>query len=104
MDPYWAFGFGRAHERVEFVLFVAEGTLITVLAGQLHRARNVAVAGQIEARGLERRILEISDAEQRRIGHDLHDGLGQQLTGIALLTEQLAHQLSAQAPPTTARA
>jgi PAS domain S-box-containing protein len=38
-----------------------------------------------ERRALEREILEISNREQRRIGSDLHDGLGQELTGIALL-------------------
>jgi PAS domain S-box-containing protein len=35
---------------------------------------------------LERAIIEASTAEQERIGHDIHDGLGQQLTGISLLT------------------
>jgi len=36
-------------------------------------------------RRLETEILEISEREQRRIGEDLHDGLGQQLTAIELL-------------------
>ena len=36
-----------------------------------------------ERRRLEREILEISNREQRRIGHDLHDGVCQQLAGIA---------------------
>jgi len=36
-----------------------------------------------ERKGLEEAILEISAEEQRRIGQDLHDGLGQHLTGIA---------------------
>jgi PAS domain S-box-containing protein len=36
-----------------------------------------------ERRTLEARLLEISEQEQRRIGQDLHDGLCQQLTGIA---------------------
>jgi PAS domain S-box-containing protein len=30
---------------------------------------------------LEKTVLEISEREQRRIGQDLHDGLGQHLTG-----------------------
>ena len=34
---------------------------------------------------LERAILEISAREERRIGQDLHDGLGQHLTGIAFM-------------------
>jgi len=46
-----------------------------------------------EAEILEREILDISNREQRRIGHDLHDGVCQQLAGIALLTSSLADEL-----------
>jgi len=46
-----------------------------------------------EAEALEKEILEISNREQRRIGHDLHDGVCQQLAGIALLTSSLAEEL-----------
>ena len=34
---------------------------------------------------LEREIVEIAGAERQRLSQDLHDGLGQELTGIALL-------------------
>ncbi len=40
-----------------------------------------------ERKQLERAILEISERERRRIGQDLHDGLGQHLTGIAFMTK-----------------
>lgn len=43
---------------------------------------------------LEREILAISEREQRRIGQDLHDDLGQQLTGIEYLAQTLAGQLT----------
>ncbi len=43
-----------------------------------------------EQKQLERAVLEVADAEQRRIGHDLHDGLGQELTGISMLAGALA--------------
>jgi len=36
---------------------------------------------------MEKTILEISAREQRRIGQDLHDGLGQHLTGIAFMSK-----------------
>jgi len=42
---------------------------------------------------LEREILAISEREQRRIGQDLHDDLGQQLTGIHYLAQALTQQL-----------
>lgn len=48
-----------------------------------------------ERRQLEREILEISERERQRIGYDLHDSLGQHLTGIAFLSKVLAQRLSA---------
>ena len=44
-------------------------------------------------RWLERRLLTVSDDEQQRIGADLHDGLGQQLTGLACLAVALRDRL-----------
>lgn len=44
---------------------------------------------------LEKEILRISEDERRRIGQDLHDGLGQMLTGIGLISQNLARQLRA---------
>src|ERR1700751_5750077 len=40
-----------------------------------------------EREQLEKAILNISAREQRRIGQDLHDGLGQHLTGIAFMAK-----------------
>ena len=42
---------------------------------------------------LQRRVLEASEAEQRRIGQELHDGTGQELTGLALFADTLADLL-----------
>ena len=44
---------------------------------------------------LEREILAISEREQRRLGHDLHDDLCQQLAGIEFLSQRLASDLAA---------
>jgi PAS domain S-box-containing protein len=46
-----------------------------------------------ERKQLEKEILEISSREQRRIGHDLHDGVCQQLAGVAYRIDILADQL-----------
>lgn len=43
---------------------------------------------------LEREILRVTENEQRRIGHDLHDDLCQQLTGIEYLSQSLGSKLS----------
>ncbi len=49
---------------------------------------------QIEQRkNLERQILNISEQEQQRFGQELHDSLGQQLTGISFMLQVLAQKL-----------
>lgn len=42
---------------------------------------------------IERELLRVSDAEKNRIGSDLHDGLGQYLTGISCLSAALRDKL-----------
>lgn len=46
-----------------------------------------------DERAMEARLLKVVDDEQRRIAHDLHDGLGQELTGLAMMAESLALDL-----------
>jgi PAS domain S-box-containing protein len=55
-----------------------------------------------ERRRLERQILDAGAEEQRRIGHDLHDGLCQQLTGCAFALEVLGQKLERRSSPETA--
>jgi signal transduction histidine kinase len=49
---------------------------------------------------LEKELLEIAEREQRRIGQDLHDSLGQHLTAAAMagkvLAKKLAHKSTAE--------
>ena len=47
-----------------------------------------------EQQQMQREILEIPVSEQRRIGQELHDGLGQQLTGLGLLATSLLNKAS----------
>lgn len=49
-----------------------------------------------ERRRLEKEILRISEEERRNLGQDLHDGLGQMLTGISLISKNLALKLRAE--------
>lgn len=53
---------------------------------------------------LEKTVLEISEREQRRIGQDLHDGLGQHLTGIAFMTKVQEEKLAERQVPEAADA
>ncbi len=55
--------------------------------------RKLLAAVQVERRRLEKEVLDSSDREQQRIGADLHDGLGQQLTAIELMGVALKEEV-----------
>ncbi|MFL6351997.1 MAG: PAS domain S-box protein [Bryobacteraceae bacterium] len=57
-----------------------------------------------ENKRLENAVIEISGREQRRIGQDLHDGLGQHLTGIAFLAKVQEQRLSEKSLPEASEA
>jgi len=57
-----------------------------------------------ERKRLEKEILEVSNREQRRIGHDLHDGVCQQLAATTYLLDILADQLQEKGCPEFAEA
>jgi len=46
-----------------------------------------------ERKDLEEKVIMASEVERQRIGQDLHDGLGQNLTGLAFLSKALARKL-----------
>ena len=52
-----------------------------------------------DRRALETAVLDISEREQVRIGQDLHDGLGQHLTGVAFMSKVLQQKLADSAMP-----
>jgi signal transduction histidine kinase len=59
--------------------------------------RAAKLTTEIAAReALERELLQISEREQRRVGHDIHDGLCQHLTGTAFAGQVLAETLKSQ--------
>ena len=51
-----------------------------------------------EQRRAEEGLVAVSEAERRLIGQDLHDVLGQQLTGLTLLSKALAQRLEKHYP------
>ncbi len=80
-----------------------------LLAGRVHeqtrtlRETNRKLRRTVAERDrLEKAVIEIRDDEQQRISHDLHDGLGQHLTGVAFLASALEQQLAASLEPEAA--
>ena len=76
----------------------------TVLASKQGEKPHVIVTGIdiTERKRLEKTVMEVSAREQRRIGEDLHDGLGQHLTGIAFMSKALESTLSDKSLPEAA--
>ncbi|BBE49911.1 Sensor histidine kinase LiaS [Ferriphaselus amnicola] len=62
---------------------------------EMGAARQSAQMALERAGMAERRIISISEETQQRIGQELHDDLGQQLTGIAFMTQVLSQKLMA---------
>ena len=76
------------------------------LQRQLARSREAALQSEDlvrEVRRLEAEIREVSQREHERIGHDLHDGLAQELTGVSLLLKTLEDAIARDAPQLTSR-
>jgi signal transduction histidine kinase len=95
-----AFGEGR----VNAPLLLQGGDEVASLASAFS-----AMAGKLRDREreqvrLEREVLDISERERRRIGHDLHDGLGQRLTAASMTTNALVETLRARGPEFASRA
>jgi signal transduction histidine kinase len=68
------------------------------LEKQVHQSTN-ALSEEVRKRTrLEKEVLEASEREQRKIGHDLHDSLGQHLTATALAGKVLAKKLADKSP------
>jgi len=51
-----------------------------------------------ERKRLEQEILDVSGRERQSIGRDLHDGLGQELTGVALMLRGLGSRVRERCP------
>jgi signal transduction histidine kinase len=81
----------RAHEELELRVERRTADL---------KAANRKLENVIEERKrLENELLEIAENERRRIGFDLHDDLGQKMTGMALMMKGLERKLAAESHP-----
>jgi PAS domain S-box-containing protein len=79
--------------------FLAEAAVVELRESVATVPQVIAVIMDVtERRMLERAIIDATNREQQRIGHDLHDGLGQELTGISLMLRSFAQRAAREYP------
>jgi PAS domain S-box-containing protein len=98
LRPQYALEFRMRHRDGSYRWILARGTLVRDSLGQ--PMRMVGSHTEITLhKEQERMLLEATDRERRRIGHDLHDDLGQRFTALQLLSQALLDQLNAASSP-----
>ncbi len=76
-----------------------ESTTAPIVVDGNIAAHVVMVQDVTEQLGLEREVIEAVGREQDRLGMELHDGLGQELTGLAISLESLVRKAEELANP-----
>jgi len=96
---FWNAGMAFA----SYALFAGVLSKLQTLLEELDRRvqeRTAALQREMtERQRLDREIAQVADRERRRLGQDLHDRLGQHLTGTALAAQVLKEKLAAKASP-----
>lgn len=91
---------GSAGDRREAFALSPEGSSVfpvslstsAVVNGDVHRFV-VVVHDRTRERRLERRLHDAQEEERRRVGHELHDSVGGQLTGVEIASSLLHKKL-----------
>lgn len=102
--PIWNAFIVLAFYLIVVWLLVRLRSLTRELEARVKQRTTALTEEMAERERLERELLDISEREQRRIGHDLHDSLCQHLTGTALAGQVLEEKLTARNLPEAADA
>jgi signal transduction histidine kinase len=79
-------------------------TLVRELDSRVHE-RTAALQREVaERQRLDQEMARVADRERRRLGQELHDTLGQHLTGTALAAQVLKEKLAARSAPEVSEA
>jgi signal transduction histidine kinase len=88
---------------ISYALFAGVLSKLRTLVSELDRRvqeRTAALQREVaERQRLDREIAQVADRERRRLGRDLHDSLGQHLTGTALAAQVLKEKLATRSAP-----
>lgn len=79
--------------------YLPKGELRAHLLGRVIEYAVMRSRDSAARRRLEQEVLETSEHERQRIARDLHDDLGQQLTGISIMVRALATRLATRGLP-----
>jgi signal transduction histidine kinase len=104
MRPFNRLALNSGDQVIRLAIFFSEGVFVSLICARMKSAHRHAEESAAEAQELEGQLLHISETEQRRIGHDLHDGLSQHLTGMGLLARRMEEVLADAASPAAADA
>jgi signal transduction histidine kinase len=98
---FWNIGISFASYTLFAGVVSKLGTLVRELDRRVDERTAAYEREMVERRRLDEEIAQVADGERRRLGHDLHDKLGQHLTGTALAAQVLKEKLAARCCPET---
>lgn len=89
-----------------FIVFAGVLSQLATLVRELDRRVDQRTAElkreMMERRRLDREIVQVADRERRRLGHDLHDRLGQHLIGTVIAAQAIKEKLEKRSAPEAA--
>lgn len=91
VPPYYHFA-GEREEIVRLTLFMLEGAILSWLTERLGAASEELSNSREELRQLTKHLETLRESEQKRIALEIHDELGQALTGLKMRLHLLKRQ------------